>query len=165
MPYDAEPAVSSQPASNPPLMDAPTAAERSVAERGEGGRTAEELSYDQAWEALRTNNFGRAANGFGRVVLLAPDGPLVEDASFWRAVALARGQRHAEALSALRDFLDSYGASPRAGEASAMLGWMLIDARAYDEAARRFAAAVRDASPAVRSSAQAGLDALAHRKP
>jgi TolA-binding protein len=174
MPHDAEPAVSSHPASSAPLMDAPTAAERSVAERGaaergipargDGGRTAEELSYDQAWDALRANNFGRAASGFGRVVLLAPDGPLVEDASFWRAVALARGQRSAEALSALRDFLDSYGASPRAGEVSAMLGWMLIDARAYDEAARRFATAVRDASPAVRRSAKAGLDALARRK-
>jgi hypothetical protein len=46
-----------------------------------------------------------------------------------------------------------------------MLGWILSDARAYDEAARRFRAALGDASPAVRSSAQAGLDALARRAP
>jgi TolA-binding protein len=127
-------------------------------------RSAEELAYDEAWQALRANNFGRAASGFSRVLLLAPDSALVEDAGFWRAVALARGKRSAEAVPAFRDFLETYPRSPRAGEAAAMLGWILIDARAYDEAAERFRAAVRDASPAVRSSAQAGLDALARHK-
>jgi hypothetical protein len=45
-----------------------------------------------------------------------------------------------------------------------MLGWILIDARAYDEAERRFRAAAGDANTAVRSSATAGLEALAGRK-
>jgi hypothetical protein len=45
-----------------------------------------------------------------------------------------------------------------------MLGWLLIDARDFDQAARRFTAAAGDPSPAVRSSAGAGLDALARRK-
>jgi len=128
-------------------------------------RAAEELAYDDAWTALRTGDFARAAGGFARVVLLAPDSPLVEDASFWRAVALARGKRSAEAVSAFRDFLDGFARSPRAGEASAMLGWLLIDARALDEAARRFTAASADPDPKVRDSARAGLDALARRKP
>jgi TolA-binding protein len=126
-------------------------------------RNPEELSYDQAWEALRANDFTRAASGFARVLLLAPDSALVEDASFWRGVALARGKRSAEAVSAFRDFLDSYAGSARAGQASAMLGWILIDARVYDEAERRFRAAAADADPAVRSSATAGLHALASR--
>jgi TolA-binding protein len=124
-----------------------------------------ERAYDQAWAALRANDFGGAAGGFARVVLLAPDGPLVEDASFWRAVVLARGQRAVEARSAFRDFLDSFGRSPHRGEASAMLGWLLIDARSYDEAAQRFTSAAHDASPAVRRSARAGLEALARRQP
>ena len=98
-------------------------------------------------------------------MLLAPDGPLVEDASYWHAVALARGKRSAEALSAFRDVLDAHAGSPHAGDASAMLGWLLIDARVYDEAARRFTAAATDRDPAVRRSAQAGLDALARHKP
>ena len=127
-------------------------------------RAAEEVSYDDAWAALRTGDFPHAATGFARVVLLAPDSPLVEDASFWRAVALARGKRSAEAVSAFHDFLDGYARSSRAGEASAMLGWLLIDARAFDEAARRFDAAAGDPDPAVRTSARAGLDALARRK-
>jgi len=65
--------------------------------------------------------------------------------------------------SAFRDFLDAHARSPRAGQASAMLGWLLIDARAFDEAARRFDAASGDPDPAVRRSARAGLDALARR--
>jgi hypothetical protein len=123
-------------------------------------RAAEEQAYDQAWEALRANDFARAASGFARVQLLTPNGPLVEDAAYWRAVALARGQRSAEAISAFRDVVDAHPRSARTGEASAMLGWLLIDQRAFDEAARRFTAAARDGNPVVRNSAQAGLDAL-----
>jgi TolA-binding protein len=144
-------------AGTPPPAPAPSP--EPAPPRGE----AEELSYDQAWEALRASDFARAARGFARVVLLAPDSPLAEDASFWRAVALARGKRGAEAVAAFRDFLDAYGPSARAGEASAMLGWLLVDARDYDEAGRRFRAAAGDPSPAVRTSARAGLDALARR--
>jgi TolA-binding protein len=132
---------------------------------GDTPRAPVERSYDQAWEALRAGDFGRAAGDFARVVLLDPDGPLVEDASFWRAVVLARGQRAAEARLAFHDFLDSFRSSPHAGEASAMLGWLLIDARSYDEAAQRFTAAAGDANPAVRHSARAGLGALARREP
>jgi TolA-binding protein len=149
-PHDPQPPVASEPAPAPP----PAKPSIQVV------RSTEEQSYDQAWDALRANQFGKAATGFARVLVLAPDGPLAEDASFWRAVALARGQRTAEAVAAFRDFLDGYGASPRRGEASAMLGWMLIDARAYDEAARWLSVAVGDASPAVHNSAQAGLDAI-----
>jgi tetratricopeptide (TPR) repeat protein len=136
----------------------PAAAKPAIAEHN-----LEEQSYDQGWEALRANDFTRAANDFARVLLVAPDSPLVEDASYWRAVALARGKRSAEALAAFRDFLDGYAGSARAGEASAMLGWLLVDARAYDEAERRFRAAAAHRDPAVRASAGAGLDALARR--
>ncbi|HEX2689504.1 MAG TPA: FecR domain-containing protein [Kofleriaceae bacterium] len=145
----------SEPSSAPPPAKSPA----------DTVRPPEELLYDQAWEALRANNFAKAASGFARVLLLAPDSPLVEDASFWHAVALARGKRSAEARSACRDFLDAYARSSRAGEANAMLGWILIDARLYDEAARRFREAAGDPSAAVRGSAQAGLDALATRTP
>ena len=112
---------------------------------------------------MRSGDFARAAGGFARVVLLAPDSPLGEDAGFWRAVALARGKRSLEAIAAFHDFLDGHARSPRAGQASAMLGWLLIDDRVFDEAERRFQAAAGDPDPAVRRSAEAGLDALAGR--
>lgn len=126
-------------------------------------RAPDELAYDDAWAALRGGEFEHAAASFTRVALLAPDGSLVEDARFWRAVALARAHRSAEAVAAFRDFLAAHARSPRAGQASAMLGWLLIDARAFDEAARRFGAASGDPDPAVQRSARAGLDALARR--
>jgi hypothetical protein len=155
-----QPTIVPQAATAPPPEALPAPVAPSAA-----GRAPEEISYDDAWRALRANNFARAASGFSRVLLLAPDSPLVEDASFWHAVALARAGRNAEALSAFRDFLAGFARSARAGEASAMLGWILIDSRDYDEAARRFRAAASDANPAVRASAQAGLDALARRTP
>jgi TolA-binding protein len=157
-------AASSLPGS-PARLSAPLASSGDTERAADATGASVERSYDQAWAALRANDFDRAAGGFARVVLLAPDGPLVEDASFWRAVALARGQRGAEARSAFRDFLDGFRSSPHAGEASAMLGWLLIDARSYDEAAQRFSVAARDTNPAVRRSARAGLDALARREP
>lgn len=126
---------------------------------------AEEVAYDAAWRALRANDFGHAASGFARVLLLAPDSALVEDASFWHAVALGRAGRSAEAVPAFRDFLDGYARSARAGEASAMLGWILIDRREDDEAARRFRAGLASDNPPVRASAEAGLAAIARRAP
>jgi FecR protein len=162
-----------RPAPRPPQVVAappPEAAPAVVAP----ARAPEEVAYDAAWRALRANDFTRAASGFSRVLLLAPDSALVEDASFWHAVALARAGRSAEAVSAFRDFLDGrgtpawgrgsidgYARSARAGEASTMLGWILIDRREDDEAARRFRAGLGDGNPAVRASAKAGLDAIA----
>jgi hypothetical protein len=72
-------------------------------------------------------------------------------------------QAQREALAAFRDFLDTYARSTRAGEASAMLGWILIDARAYDETARRFRAAGRRSEPRGPRKRAGCLDALGKR--
>jgi len=114
---------------------------------------------------MRAGDFTRAATAFTRVFILAPDGALAEDAAFWHAVALARGERRAEAITAFRDFLALHARASRAGEASAMLGWLLVEAGQRAEAARRFQAAASDPSPAVQQSARAGLDALARPAP
>lgn len=119
----------------------------------------EERAYDDGWAAMRTARFADAAKAFLRVMLLAPDGPLAEDATYWYAVALARANQSAQAMTAFRDFLDRYGRSRRAGEASTMLGWLLVAGNQRAEAERRFRAAIDDPNPAVRQSARAGLDA------
>ena len=124
-------------------------------------RAPEEVAYDEAWAAMRANNFSRAATAFSRVLIFAPDGALAEDAAFWQAVALARGQRTNQAVTAFRDFLDAHPTAARAGEASAMLGWLLVEAGDRVEAARRFRAAEHDKHEPVRKSAKSGLDALA----
>ena len=51
----------------------------------------------------------------------------------------------------------------RRGEISAMLGWMLVDARDDERAGRLFTAAAHDHVPAVRASAEAGIAVLARR--
>ena len=107
---------------------------------------------------MRAKDYATAATKFARVMILAPDGSLVEDAAFWQAVALARAGRRAQATTAFRDFLDAHPRSPHAGEGSAMLGWLLIDAGDRAEAGRRFRAAVDDPSKSVRDSARSGLD-------
>ncbi len=134
-------------------------------------RPADALAYDAAWAALRSGDFRGAADAFGRGLELAPDGALADDARYWRAVSLARLAKSAQsstraaaaaaAVTAFRDVCDGHASSHHRGEASAMLGWMLVDARDLSEAERRFKAAIDDSNAEVRASARAGLDALA----
>jgi hypothetical protein len=123
--------------------------------------TADEAAFVSAWNAMRRNDFARAASVFAHVLVLAPDGPFAEDASYWFAVATARIPQAATAITAFREFLDRYPRDPRAGEASAMLGWLLVEAGNRTEAGRRFEAATTDPNEGVRASARAGLDELA----
>ena len=77
-------------------------------------------------------------------------------------IALARAKR-SEAISAFREFLERYPRSAHAHEASAMLGWLLVDAKQPKEAESRFRVAVDDSSAQVSASARAGLAALGAR--
>jgi Tfp pilus assembly protein PilF len=90
---------------------------------------------------------------------------LAEDARYWRAVALGRARKVDAARAAMEHFLSVYPTAPRAGEVSAMLGWLLVEAKEPVAAAARFRAAERDASPAVRKSAGAGLAAISSTSP
>ena len=88
-------------------------------------------------------------------------GALGEDARYWRAVALGRANAPEEARPAMEEFLRRHPGSRRAGEVSAMLGWLLIDAGERERAATLFNAALADPSASVRQSARAGLEAVA----
>jgi len=123
----------------------------------------QETAFVAGWDAMRRGELAVAADAFARAVALDPHGDLAEDGTFWHAVAVARLHRTEEALIALRSFIGAYPTSTRAGEASVMLGWLLVDANQLDEAERRFRAAASDASQAVRASARSGLDALAKK--
>jgi len=163
-------ALAVPPSAPPPPAPAPApAAPRHIAAQPLSPRAAppparspQAIAYDDAWTALRANDFATASAAFARTTLLDPDGPLAEDASYWYPVALARAKR-GEAAGAFRDFLDRYPRSPHAGEASAMLGWLLVDAGERAEAERRFRAGLDAASEQVRASARAGLAALGVR--
>ena len=121
--------------------------------------TRQEALYDDAWDALRARRFAAAATEFTRVLSEAPLGPFAAEAAFWRATALARGGESDKALVAYREFIGTYKTSPRRGEASAILGWLLVDARRPEEAAPLFGAALSDPHENVRVSARQGLEA------
>ncbi len=124
-------------------------------------RGAEETAYDAAWDALRAGKFHDAAAAFARTAALAPAGPLAGDARYWRAVALAREPRPSDAIAAFREVVDEDPGNPHRGEASAMLGWLLVDAHQLAEAGERFRAAADDPRADVRASAKSGLAAIA----
>jgi len=120
----------------------------------------QEVAFNRGWDAMRLGEYGQAAAAFNRAVALAPDGALTEDATFWHAVAVARLHRTGEAIVAFRSFLDAFPSSTRAGEASAMLGWLLVETHELDEARRRFHAAETDPHEGARASALKGLETV-----
>jgi TolA-binding protein len=122
------------------------------------------LVYQEALSALRAGDHAGAAKGFERAATIAPHSPLAEDAWYWRAVSLARSNQSAAARAAFAAFLEHYRSSPRAMQASAMLGWLLFDAGDLAGAELRFQAAAGDTAGPVRDSANQGLDAVRERR-
>jgi TolA-binding protein len=121
-----------------------------------------EVLFDRGWAALAAGKPREAATAFEHAASSAPSDPLAEDAWFWRATALARA-KSGDAASALEQFLGRYPRSNRAGEASAMLGWIVI-ANDLDRAEKLFTSAAKDRVPAVRASGEKGLAAIAKRR-
>jgi hypothetical protein len=119
----------------------------------------QESVYDDAWDAMRSGDFQKAATSFMHVTEVAPRGPLADEGAFWQGVALARAGEPHEAIAAFRRMLDAYPSSPRKGEASAMVGWLLVDEDPA-EAGRLFRGAINDPRPTVRESARQGLSLL-----
>ncbi len=121
-------------------------------------------AYQEAWAALRSGDHESAARGFERAATIAPHSALAEDAWYWRAVSLARAGQPVKARAAFAAFLETYRGSPRAPQASAMLGWLLFDAGDLVGAENRFRTAVTDPATAVRDSASQGLEAIRRRR-
>jgi TolA-binding protein len=116
--------------------------------------------FDQGWKQLRSGKAKAAAETFERALALNPSESLAEDAAFWHGAALARSGQSRRARTALGGFLDRYPRSPRRGEASAMLGWILLGDNDLDGAEARFRSAKGDPVKSVRESAAKGLRAV-----
>ena len=78
-------------------------------------------------------------------------------------MALDRANRLPEAQEVLTRFLVRYPKSDRAGEASVMLGWLLLRAGDVTAAEARFGSALSNPSERVRRSGRAGLAASGRR--
>jgi hypothetical protein len=121
---------------------------------------AQRTSFERAWSLLRTGDAAGAATAFQEVETLSEGDAIAEDAMFWRSVALARANRKADARLALMRFVSRFPSSARIGEASAMLGWMLLDAGDVTGARAAFERAANDPVDRVRTSARQGLERL-----
>jgi TolA-binding protein len=126
-----------------------------------GSQAEAESAFARGWTELGAGNFAAAAEAFAHAAGPRGENTLSEDACFWRAVAFDRAGRFGEAQRAFTEFLARYPRSDRAGEASVMLGWLLLRAGDGAAAAARFAGALDDPGERVRGSAQAGLAAAA----
>ncbi len=150
-------------APEPPIAPAPRQIQKQIdPPPAAPGRSEGQKAFDEGWNALRGERFDDAASAFARAAASGAGSRIAEDAGYWQAVALARAGQSAKASRAFESFLGAYPSSTRVGEASAMLGWILFDARDYQGAARRFRAAVKDRSARVRKSAADGLNAIRH---
>ena len=124
------------------------------------GRPPSQPEFRAGWNAMRSGDHAAAAASFA-ASRRAAGSALAEDATYWEGVALARGGKPAEATTALRRFLSTYPRSARAGEASARLGWLLLDAGKPDAAKPLFEAALADPVAWVGRRAKSGLKKIA----
>lgn len=122
--------------------------------------TPAERAFAEGWERLRSGDVRGATARFDEAELLANGSSIAEDASYWRAVALARAKRTDDAIRAMTVYLERHGKSARAGELRVALGWLLYERGALEAADGRFAEALDDAAPRVRESAERGKKAI-----
>ena len=119
-----------------------------------------EADFRAGIASLRSGDASAAVTSFASACKAAAKEALGEDACFWLGAAANRAGQPSIAREALTRFLTAYPSSARAGEASALLGWLLYDAGEIDAAQRRFELAASDRVPKVKASAERGLEAI-----
>jgi outer membrane protein assembly factor BamD (BamD/ComL family) len=74
-------------------------------------------SFRDGWQALRAADYATAITAFDR----ATDAVVIEDATFWAAIACERASRRDEATRRLQAFIARFPDSPRVTDARAAL--------------------------------------------
>lgn len=123
-----------------------------------------EADFRAGVASLRTGDAVAATRSFAAACPAARGTPLAEDACFWLGAAAKRAGQAAIARDALAGFLATFPSSARAGEAAAIVGWILYDAGELDAAKQRFELASHDRVPKVKESALKGLEAIKRRQ-
>ena len=122
-----------------------------------GSASREPSSFERGWFFLRSGYPSRAVDAFREALHTRPDDGLQEDTVFWLGVAEVRAGQSLNARNTLSMFISRFPNAARSGEASAMLGWLLIDCRDFKGAKNAFQGALNDPVDSVRSSAEKGL--------
>ncbi len=115
-----------------------------------------EVAFRNGWRALDRGNPKGASEAFRRAAS-SENEAVREDAAFWYGVTLARSGDRKSAIGALQSFLGHYPRSAHRGEASALLGRLLLEQGDKDKAARHYREAADDPNPEVQKAAKEGL--------
>lgn len=126
--------------------------------------TPGEADFRAGWAALRAGDATSAVKSFEKACTTADNDAVGEDACFWSGAAAKRAGDNAKTKTALMLFLRKFPSSPRAAEASALIGWALYDAGDLAGAKPYFERASNDKVPKVRESARKGLAAIERKK-
>ncbi|MEJ7596471.1 MAG: tetratricopeptide repeat protein [Kofleriaceae bacterium] len=153
------------PSPSPPPEEPPTIEPvEPTPEPSPPARSAAQEAFEAGWSALRAGDYAKAAPAFERARTRTVDPTMIEDATFWRGVALARSGEVVTAVHVLSAYAREYPRAVRIGEAHSMLGWLYFERGDHANAEQHFAAAVKDSSPRIRDSARMGLAEIAKRK-
>ncbi len=123
-----------------------------------------ERTFSEGFAALREGKPMEAAVAFERSLRADSQASIAEDAAFWHAVALMRAGRTSGAAQAFAMFLNQHRASPRNGQASALLGSLLLEDGDLEGARLHFRAAEMDPAAEIAARARAGLAEIERRK-
>ena len=91
-----------------------------------------ELAFQRGWAALRRAEYRAAARAFADADRAGSQ--VLEEARYWRAIALIRADNRTDAESALRRFLARHSESSRRGEAALLLARLRLLASDMNEA-------------------------------
>ncbi len=141
-----KPAIAAEPAAPAPVQVNPS-----------------ESEFRRGWALLRAGDASAASKAFANACSDA-GADAREDACYWSGVAAKRAGQLSASRDALVKFISAFPSSARAGEAAALLGWLLYDDGDLDGAERRFRTAAKDRVPSVRDSAARGLSAIERRR-
>jgi TolA-binding protein len=119
-----------------------------------------EARFQSAWAALGAGANTEAAAELEQLLRETPEHPLAEDAAYWRAIALIRGERWKEAEEALSALRARHPESLRAGEIELFLGWRKLESGDKQSAASYFRAAAESPVPEIHTRAKEGLEAV-----
>ena len=157
-----QPAKPKVPAAKPAKLAPAVVVEEPVAP--EASPRPGEADFRAGVAALRGGDAAGATRSFAAACTAAVHDALGEDACFWVGAAAKRAGQTAVARDALARFIRLFPKSARAGEAAALLGWILVDANDLDGAKKLFESARTDRVPNVRDSAQRGLTAIERKR-
>ncbi|MCB1624397.1 MAG: tol-pal system protein YbgF [Pseudomonadales bacterium] len=95
---------------------------------------ADEIAYDQAFNALKSGSYAVAIDGFKRYLANYPDGSAASNAQYWLGEAYYVTRDYGNAGAAFQRTVDVWPTSRKAPDALVKLGFTQYEQKRYDAA-------------------------------